>query len=100
VERSWFRRRIAGEAVPRLYYTEERPDDDFDAIEDADPDATFAAYLDEVDRCRAAVAHISLDTVVGERSVRWIYLHMLEEYARHNGHADLLRQRIDGATGE
>ena len=32
-------------------------------------------------------------------SVRWVYLHMIEEYARHNGHADLLRERIDGATG-
>ena len=40
-----------------------------------------------------------LDRVVGEHSVRWIYMHMLEEYARHNGHADLLRERIDGATG-
>ena len=33
-------------------------------------------------------------------SVRWIYLHMIEEYARHNGHADLLRERIDGAKGD
>jgi hypothetical protein len=33
-------------------------------------------------------------------SLRWVYLHMIEEYARHNGHADLLRERIDGATGE
>ncbi|MGH9046239.1 MAG: DUF664 domain-containing protein, partial [Acidimicrobiales bacterium] len=35
-----------------------------------------------------------------ERDIRWIYLHMIEEYARHNGHADLLRERIDGETGE
>jgi Protein of unknown function (DUF664) len=34
-----------------------------------------------------------------DMSVRWVYLHMIEEYARHNGHADLLRERIDGATG-
>ena len=33
-------------------------------------------------------------------TLRWIYLHMIEEYARHNGHADFLRERIDGATGE
>ncbi|MDX6214955.1 MAG: hypothetical protein QOG99_539, partial [Frankiales bacterium] len=33
-------------------------------------------------------------------SLRWVYLHMIEEYARHNGHADLLRERIDGATGD
>jgi hypothetical protein len=35
-----------------------------------------------------------------DMSVRWVYLHVIEEYARHNGHADLLRERIDGATGE
>ena len=34
-----------------------------------------------------------------QMSVRWVYLHMIEEYARHNGHADLLRERLDGATG-
>jgi hypothetical protein len=34
------------------------------------------------------------------RDIRWIYVHMIEEYARHNGHADLIRERIDGATGE
>ena len=41
-------------------------------------------------------------TVSGRRelNVRWVYLHMIEEYARHNGHADLLRERIDGLTGE
>jgi hypothetical protein len=35
-----------------------------------------------------------------EVDLRWIYLHMIEEYARHNGHADLLRECIDGATGD
>jgi Protein of unknown function (DUF664) len=103
VERSWFRRRVAGETGPSvapLYYSQERPDDDFDATKDADASAMFATYLDEVERCRKAVAGIPLDTVVGERSLRWVYLHLLEEYARHNGHADLLRERIDGATGE
>jgi hypothetical protein len=53
-----------------------------------------------------AAEHDSLDDVgAGLRrgqavSLRWIYLHMIEEYARHNGHADLLRECIDGATGE
>jgi hypothetical protein len=36
----------------------------------------------------------------GEVSLRWVLLHMVEEYARHNGHADLLRQRIDGRVGQ
>ena len=55
-----------------------------------------------VARSRAAVAGLDLDAVSpGEDyTLRWIYLHMIEEYARHNGHADLLRERIDGATGE
>jgi hypothetical protein len=60
----------------------------------------FAADTEEVERCRAAPAGVPLDRVVGEQSVRWIYLHMIEEYARHNGHADLLRERIDGSTGD
>jgi uncharacterized damage-inducible protein DinB len=108
VERAWFRRRIGGEDAPPLYYTQERRDDDFDAVDDADPAAMFAAFNAEVDRCRAAVAGVPLDTVVpnttrdgrNDFSVRWIYVHMIEEYARHNGHADLLRERIDGAKGD
>jgi hypothetical protein len=103
VERGWFRRGVAGETGPeaqRLYYSAERPDDDFDDLDDVAPETVFATYRDEVERCRSAAAPIPLDTVVGKFSVRWIYLHMIEEYARHNGHADLLRERIDGATGD
>ena len=53
---------------------------------------------------RRAAAGLPLDHTVpnkrrGEVSIRWIYLHMIEEYARHSGHADVLRERIDGATG-
>jgi hypothetical protein len=62
----------------------------------------------EVALARAAVAAKRLDDVVPShgdhpertRDIRWIYLHMIEEYARHNGHADLIRERIDGATGD
>jgi hypothetical protein len=102
VERSWFRRGVAGESrsdAGPLYYSEQRPDGDFDDLDDADCGAMFDAYLRELEYCRGVVAGVPLDTPVGERSVRWIYVHMLEEYARHNGHADLLRERIDGATG-
>lgn len=101
VERSWFRRRIGAEDAPPLYYTEERPDDDFDAIDEADVAETMETYRKEIEHCRAVVAGVPLDRQVGERnSVRWIFLHMIEEYARHNGHADLLRERIDGARGD
>jgi uncharacterized damage-inducible protein DinB len=108
VERGWFRRTIGGEDAPPLYYTQERRDGDFDDLDDADPAAMFAAFAAEVDRCRAVVAGVSLDTVAantsndgrGDFSIRWIYVHMIEEYARHNGHADLLRERIDGVRGD
>jgi uncharacterized damage-inducible protein DinB len=102
VERGWFRRGVGDEKGPQvapMYYSDERPDGDFDDLEDTEPDAVFQAYRDEVEYCRRVAAGVPLDTIVGERSVRWIVMHMLEEYARHNGHADLLRERIDGATG-
>jgi hypothetical protein len=64
----------------------------------------LASYQASVARSREAVAGRSLDEVSGvpgeDYTLRWIYLHMIEEYARHNGHADFLRERIDGATGE
>jgi uncharacterized damage-inducible protein DinB len=102
VERSWFRRRIGGEDAPPLYYTEQRPDDDFDALDDTDVATVLAAYQRELDLCRSVLAAHSLDEVVrgGTTSVRWIVTHMIEEYARHNGHADLLREAIDGAKGD
>jgi hypothetical protein len=101
VERSWFRRRVGGDAsAAPLYYTAERPDADFDDTDLGDPADMFATYLAELDLCRASVQDVPLDAVFGEYSLRWVYLHMLEEYARHNGHADLLREAIDGAKGE
>ena len=107
VERSWFRRRVAAQDAPRIYSDDTRPDADFDDVDAADPPADLATYSAEVEAARAAVAGRSLDdTLVGRRKgseltldLRWVYLHMIEEYARHNGHADLLRERIDGRTG-
>ena len=103
VERGWFRRGVGGQQGPEvqpIYYSDARPEGDFEDLDDPDPAAVFAAYTEEVERCRAAAAGVPLDRVVGEQSVRWIYLHMIEEYARHNGHADLPRERIDGSTGD
>ncbi len=76
--------------------------DGFDNI-DADRAAEdLASYHASVERSRHAVAERGLDEVVpGEDyTLRWVYLHMIEEYARHNGHADLIREHIDGVTGE
>ena len=106
VERGWFRIHAAGQSLPYLYCDDDdNPDGDFDDVEKADAEADYAAYLAELDAVRSAVAGLPLDHEAtrsrgGTFSLRWIYLHMIEEYARHNGHADLLREAIDGATGE
>ena len=107
VERSWFRRRIAGEQIDFLYVdVDTNPDGDFDDVDAAYAERDFDTYRTEVAAARAAVAGRPLEETFYhsyrqvELSVRWVYLHMIEEYARHNGHADLLRERIDGATGE
>jgi uncharacterized damage-inducible protein DinB len=106
VERSWFRRRVAGEDVPYLYCSEDNRDGDFDDVESADAAADLEALFAETAAVREVVARHGLeDTFVHPRthetmSLRWVYLHLIEEYARHNGHADLLRERIDGETGD
>ncbi|MFI0422920.1 DinB family protein [Spongiactinospora sp. 9N601] len=106
VERSWFRHRFAGEDVESLYCADpDNPDGDFDDVDTADPEADFATLQREVELARAAAAGRSLDETFYhthrqvEMTLRWVYLHMIEEYARHNGHADLLRERLDGVTG-
>src|SRR6266513_1448006 len=74
-------------------------DVEFDNVESADAEQDFAAYLHEVELARQAAAGRELDETFyhtrhkADMSVRWVYLHMIEEYARHNGHADLLRER-------
>lgn len=106
VERSWFQRRVAGRDVPFIYA--ELPnnmDGAFDDVDDADAPADLACYEREVEAARAVVQGRSLDETFFhprmevDMNVRWVYVHMIEEYARHNGHADLLRERIDGRTG-
>ncbi|MGZ4626703.1 MAG: DinB family protein [Kineosporiaceae bacterium] len=106
VERSWFRRRLDRQAaLPYLYCSDGNPDGDFDDVDPARADEDRAAYEREIAAAREVAARYWLDDVGltqrGEEvDLRWIYLHMIEEYARHNGHADLLRERIDGAVGE
>ncbi|MFB9361028.1 DinB family protein [Actinoplanes nipponensis] len=105
VERGWFRIHAAGEQLEPIYCSETNEDGDFDDVDGADAAADHATFLAEIEAARAAVAGLSLEhEFATERrpaiSLRWVYLHMIEEYARHNGHADLLRERIDGATGD
>lgn len=106
VERGWFLRGVAGrtgQQVPPLYYSDDSPDGDFGDVDTADPRAVFATYEQACADIRAATASADLDDTFNDGgspcSVRWVYLHMIEEYARHNGHADLLRERIDATTG-
>ena len=105
VERSWFRTRAAGLDVTDVYCTDTNLDGDFDDVADADAAANYATHLAELELATDAVAKLPLEhefTPAGRSpiSLRWVYLHMIEEYARHNGHADLLRERIDGVTGD
>jgi hypothetical protein len=108
VERGWFRRHAARENVEFHYCTDAEPDADLLNLDSADASEDLAHFVEECRLSRAATASVSLDDVVASRgdhpdrtrNIRWIYLHMIEEYARHNGHADLLRERIDGATGD
>jgi uncharacterized damage-inducible protein DinB len=104
VERAWFRRCLAGEDSGPIYDYTDSDDADFDDVEPAQVEADLAIFRDEVTRCREVSGGFDLDAV-GSRhgrsvSLRWIYVHMIEEYARHNGHADLIRERIDGRTGD
>ncbi|MEJ7703166.1 MAG: DinB family protein [Geodermatophilaceae bacterium] len=104
---AWFNNDLLDGETPKIFYSEERPNDDFDALDAASIRDDVAIYRRMVERSRAFAARTpDLDTVCstsrsGHRiTLRWIYLHMIEEYARHNGHADLLRERIDGAVGD
>jgi len=104
VERGWFFDHLPYDASP-VYFTEDRPNDDFDALDSVPVADVFARYDAELARIRAEIAAVPLDHEYTDRrghtfSLRWVYLHMIEEYARHNGHADLIREAIDGVTGE
>jgi uncharacterized damage-inducible protein DinB len=105
VEREWFRIGFAGQAIGNLYSTDTWPNADFDDLEAADPAIDLATFAEEIRLARAVTVGRPLDdTFVHPRrgmaiNLRWVYVHMIEEYARHNGHADLLRERIDGITG-
>jgi uncharacterized damage-inducible protein DinB len=106
VERNWFRRVLLGEQAPPIYDPTADPnaqDGGFDLAEDATFDAARTTWQAEVAAARANCDARDLDRTSpfmgGEVTLRWIYSHMIGEYARHAGHADLLRERIDGATG-
>jgi hypothetical protein len=106
VERAWFRRRFGGQPeLGSVYCTDDTPDADFDLVEADGAEAGFATFVTECEMSRRIVADRSLDETFEHPrleepiDLRWVYIHMIEEYARHNGHADILREQIDGVTG-
>ena len=104
VERWWFRIQFAGERVPMLYYSDDDPNQDFDRL-DGDVDAAFEVWRAECARSREIVSAASLDDTGTTKvtrepfTLRSMLVDMIAEYARHCGHADLLRESIDGAVG-
>lgn len=105
VERNWFRPVLGGEEMQTIY----APDMDWEAafrdVATGDVSEAFGTWRAECDHARALVAAAPTLETRGFRSrgwfsLRWVLNHMIEEYARHNGHADLLRECLDGVTGE
>ncbi|MDP2293349.1 MAG: DinB family protein [Actinomycetota bacterium] len=111
VERGWFRRRFMAHDAPFLFCTDDDPDRDFH-VTDADSLAdALVALRAEIDFARESTRSAAMDTLAAavpptqriagwQPNLRWILIHMIEEYARHCGHADLLREAADGATGD
>lgn len=106
VERNWFRRVLTGEEVPPIYDPPADPgghDGGFNLREDISFQNATATWDGEIAVARANCTCRDLEQTSpfmgGEVTLRWIYHHMIAEYARHSGHADLIRERIDGTTG-
>ena len=107
VEHSWWRRVIEGHAdLPRLYRTDADPDLDFTGAlpDDATVADAWRSWHEEVEHAREVYAGLDLHATVevhgDEVEMRDIVVHLVEEYARHLGHADLLRECVDGRTGQ
>lgn len=108
VERHWFLHVLPG--VPRergLYWTEDNPDGEFENIGAEDVEDAFKQFDVACELARenaAGIEDLDWQTPPDRHgrvyTLRWIYVHMIEEYARHNGHADLIREALDGVTGE
>jgi hypothetical protein len=104
VEQNWFRIRMAGQDLPRHYRSDADPDGDFNgAVPDpavvADAWETWRAEIDFAERFVAEAPDLDIAGKQGD-CLREVLVHMIEEYTRHNGHADFLRERIDGRVGQ
>jgi hypothetical protein len=106
VERNWFAPVLDGQPMETIFTPGLDPERAFADVADADVTEALRVWDAECARARQLTAAAPSLDVAGDRdgrgtfSLRWILVHMIEEYARHNGHADLIRERIDGATGQ
>jgi hypothetical protein len=105
VERNWFRPVLGGEEMAGLFSSDLDWEVAFRDVATADVAEAFRLWRAECDHARELVAAAPSFDVTGFRhigyvSLRWVMTHMIEEYARHLGHADLIRERLDGSTGE
>lgn len=95
--------RLADPDVGTLYCTEQSPDGDFLDAAEATAPGDLAAFREHCTLSRQIMADRGLEDPCGRTgsyNLRWVYLYLIKEYARHLGHADLIRERVDGATGE
>jgi hypothetical protein len=102
VERNWFQHHLAGRPREQIAGGD---DASWEVGEDETIAGVVAEYGEACDQSRQIAAGFDLDHTVphdylGQVSLRWIYVHMTREHARHIGHADILREQIDGATGD
>ena len=109
VEYWWFCVWLDGQPDHAFYYTDEDPDGDFHNVDSHPVAEVWSTYSARVEESRRILGTYSNGDEPARgrpsesskpRNVRWVVAHMVEEYARHNGHADLLREAIDGETGE
>jgi uncharacterized protein DUF664 len=98
-ELGWFVGTFTDEPVGDVY-----PEGDWAGVDPQNYAADLRRYDEAVERARSVIKDLDPGEVGEESgrrySLRWVLTHMIEEYARHNGHADLLRERLDGSTGE
>lgn len=103
VERVWLRKRVAGEDIGHLHDFEAHDDTDFNVVVPADAPGAVEQLQAEWRSADQAVRDLDLEHVIDahgeDMSLRMVYIHLIQEYARHNGHADLLREALDGTTG-
>jgi uncharacterized damage-inducible protein DinB len=102
VERRWFRERLGRQELEPMFDPQLGIDADFEALDPAQAEDAYARFVEECRLADEVIEAASYEDLVpsrhGDMSLRAVVVHMIEEYAQHNGHADLIREAIDGST--